>query len=162
MPNHVLNEVVIHYADEAERAAIVAVVAPDVSRIDFNLLLPRPLNIWWGDVSAKHRQAFREPALDWCAANWGTKWNAYAPMSIHAGSGKLTLYFTTAWAPPLRWILALFNWFSTPIDYAYLDEGMSKACSGSFVMTESNGPEWTEADADDETDRRLKSLRDEE
>lgn len=159
MPNHVLNEVVIHFGDEAERDAIIAAVVGEEEQVDFRLLLPLPLNIWWGDVSAAHREAFREPALDWCAANWSTKWNAYRQEPMVENVGTLTFRFTTAWSPPLRWILALFNRFSAPVDYYYFDEGRDRARMGCFTMTAPSGPEWQEADADDETDARLKALK---
>jgi hypothetical protein len=164
MPNHVLTEVVFRNIGSLRQADILAKVSSRTDKIDFEVLLPIPLNIWKGSVSIKHEKAFPGNALDWCHANWSTKWGAYGIdkgyESIERADNSLTLRFQTAWRPPMGWLVALFNTFRLPIDYTYLDEGALGSVCGSFglAVNQFDGDQWDEAPADDVTHRRMHKL----
>jgi hypothetical protein len=79
MPNHVINEVIFRGVDAAAQDAISAKICSAPGKVDFEVLVPTPPNVWLGNVSSLHEKAFgRERcALDWSTVEWGTKWNAY-------------------------------------------------------------------------------------
>lgn len=166
MPNHVLTEVVFRDVGSLKQIDILGKVSSRERKIDFEELLPMPLNIWRGNVSSRHEEAFPGTALDWCSANWGTKWNAYGIdeggkyESVERTDDSLTLRFQTAWSPPMGWLVALFNSFGLSFEYAYLDEGASHAMSGSFRIGVDKflGDQWSEAKADEPTHRRMHKL----
>lgn len=164
MPNHVLTEVVFRGVGSLKQLDILTKVSSKDREIDFDVLLPMPLNIWRGNVSSKHESAFPGTALDWCAANWSTKWNAYGInqgyKSIERTDGALTLCFQTAWSPPRGWLVALFNVFRLPLDYTYFDEGASHSVVGSFriAVDTFGGDQWSEQQADEITHRRMRKL----
>jgi hypothetical protein len=165
MPNHVMNEIVFRDIGSLKQIDILQKVEGPERKIDFNVLLPMPLNIWRGNVSEKHEKAFPGNALDWCAANWGTRWNAYGIdqggyRSIECADDSLTLRFQTAWSPPMGWLVALFNQFWLPFDYTYLDEGRERAIAGAFRLAvhPTDGDGWGERDVDDATHRRMHKM----
>ena len=76
MPNHVINEVRFWDVDAAEEQRIRAMCLDVDGYVDFRILVPIPVNLWMFSHSSKHEKLGGN-ALDWCTANWGTKWNAY-------------------------------------------------------------------------------------
>lgn len=166
MPNHVLTEVVFRDVASLKQVDILQKVMGRERAIDFETLLPMPLNIWRGNVGMEHKKAFPDNSLDWCTKNWGTKWNAYGIdkggryQSIERADDSLTLRFQTAWGPPMGWLVALFNHFRLSFDYAYLDEGDIRAKAGSFRLATDDfyGDQWKEREADDETHSRMHLL----
>jgi len=163
MPNHVINEVVFCNVDAEQQASILMKVSSEQAAVDFEILLPVPINLWLWSAGAKHN-VFPGTALDWCRANWSTKWNAYGLreegyVPIVQTGDTLTITFQSAWSPPRGWLCALFNSTSLPFDYRFLDEGAEAAVSGWFkpdggVM----GAEWGESGVDEQTQRRLHKM----
>ena len=168
MPNHVITEVVFRNVSKEQRESILAMVASTEQEIDFNTLLPIPLNVWRGSVGIRHEAAFgkENTALDWCRHNWGTKWNAYGLneggkyQSVDQSADTLTLTFQTAWSTPCGWLLALWHKSGCPLEYTWLDEGREHAFAGRFTTYEGgmlNEP-WLEDEADEATTRRMHKL----
>jgi hypothetical protein len=164
MPNHV-TEVVFRGVSLVHQEDILALVRGREADIDFETLLPIPLNVWQGSVGTRH-SVFPDNALDWCRANWNTKWNAYGLdqggkyRSIDQADDTLTLTFQTAWSTPYGWLLALWHRSGRPFEYTWLDEGRSNAFAGRFTAysDDFSSEPWTEAEADEETTRRMHKL----
>jgi len=161
MPNHIVNELVFRNLDEADQDAILALVLNDAGEVDFEILVPAPLNLWCGNVGANHTEAFRDTHLDWATRNWGTKWNAYSQKPISRTDDSLILIFETAWRPPYGWLAALFNKTKRSFDHNWLDEGRDRGVEGRFVWDEGRpfGPmHWEEEPCGDEMQRHLHYL----
>jgi|GEM_PF-3165282 len=158
MPNHIINELVFRNVDDAAQAAIIAAACDAEGNVDFSVLVPPPLNMWMGSISQQHEQAFGRTGLDWNRQNWGTKWNAYSQQPTERIDDTLTLVFETAWAPPYPWLAAILNKLALPFEHNWLDEGRERGRAGLFTAMGKWGPEWSEADADDLTHRRLHKL----
>lgn len=161
MPNHVLNELIFRNLSPEKEAAIISDVINSDGNVDFEILVPPPLNMWWGSVGSKHEQAFRNTKMDWARENWGTKWNAYACREVNMASGSVTIAFETAWSPPYPWLAALFNKHKISFDHNWLDEGRSNSVCGKFIADEIHklcGDPWVESDASDEEYRRMYHL----
>jgi len=164
MPNHVLTEVVFRDVGSLMQIDILGKVSSRERRIDFDVLLPIPLNVWRGSVSTKHEKKLAGTALDWCVANWGTKWNAYGINqgyeSVERTDDSLTLRFQTAWSPPMGWFVALLNQFRLPFDYTYFDEGAIGSRIGMFRPDADAllGDRWDETDAAPLDHRRMHKL----
>lgn len=167
MPNHVINEVIFRNIDAETRATLLANIKNVAGEIDFEILMPAPLNIWCGGVSTRH-SVFPGNHLDWARANWGTKWNAYGLdeggkyKSILQTEDSLTLTFQTAWRPPYGWLIAIFNRFKINFEHNWLDEGAARGNSGKFDYAAlddrlQNDP-WKEEEASDEMHRHLHTL----
>ncbi len=56
---------------------------------------------------------------DWCAKNWGTKWNCCDPFLNESG-----ISFTTAWSPPCPVLIALAKLINKDLRMTYIEEGM--------------------------------------
>ena len=162
MPNNVINEVVFRGVGEVEQTNLLKKIVNAEGLIDFEVLLPLPLNIWWGSVGAQHEKAFHETSLNWCRENWGTKWNAYGPRKVERADDTLTLLFETAWSPPYGWLVAVFNHFKVSFHHNWLDEGAIRGRCGRFDWPPDGDlsvhEAWREADADDAEHRRLHKL----
>jgi hypothetical protein len=168
MPNHVITEVVFRNVSKEKRAEILAMISGAEREIDFETLLPIPLNVWQGSVGSRHEAAFGKPltGLDWCRENWGTKWNAYGLdegdkyRSVDQTPDALTLTFQTAWSTPYGWLLALWHKSGCPFEYTWLDEGRNNAFFGRFTSYDDDmrGEPWSEAEADEATTRRMRKL----
>jgi hypothetical protein len=169
MANDVINEIIFRNVDQDARNRILEKVRNADGEIDFEILLPRPLNIWCGDVSSKHNKAFPGTGLDWSTTNWGTKWNAYGLdkeyKSIEEGDDSLTLRFQTAWSPPMGWIVALFNFFKLPFEHNYLTEGSDRGVSANFDFAALSWfrsgyyrEAWSERPADDELQKHIHKM----
>ncbi len=61
-----------------------------------------------GRKTAHPVDGFNFGGYDWCAKNWGTKWNANAPVYLPQ---YRTMMFETAWAPPMPVIRELHRRF---------------------------------------------------
>ena len=177
MPNDVMNEIIFRNVNQETRNRILEKVRNADGEIDFEILLPRPLNIWCGDVSlnisrggvsSMREKVFPETGLAWSTRNWGTKWNAYGLddggkyKSIEEGDDSLTLRFQTAWSPPMGWIVALFNFFKLPFEHNYLNEGSDRGVSAHFDYAALRGSHdreaWSEKPADDELQKHLHKM----
>ena len=161
MPNHVVNEIIFRDVDGAAQDAILAVALNAEGQVDFEVLVPAPVNIWHGSVGQQHEKAFGKTGLDWNLENWGTKWNAYSHQPILRTADSLTLIFETAWRPPYGWLAALFNTTRRSFDHNWLDEGSERGVEGRFIWDSSLpfGPmEWREAPCSDEMQKHLHFL----
>ncbi len=65
--------------------------------------------------------------LDWCEANWGTKWNAQEAMGGPTETASMTVYyFNSAWSPPEPIVHALASKFpNLRFRLDYKSEGIS-------------------------------------
>lgn len=167
MPNHVVNEVTFRNVTPEQQQSIVATVSSAASPVDFEVLLPIPLNQWLWSAGTRHEKTFPGTALEWCRNNWSTKWNAYGLdqeeryQSIAQGEDSLTITFQTAWNAPMGWLCALFNKHNLPFEYGYLSEGNDKAFIGTFQPDDGKtifGAQWDEKQADEAQTRRLHKL----
>ncbi len=163
MPNHVSNEVTLTGLNEDQVNVILASLINSKGEVDFELLLPLPLNIWWGNVGTAHEKAFRAgTALEWCADNWSTKWNAYGQKPVEIGADGFTIRFDTAWGPPMGWLCAIFNRFKVGFEYHYLSEGENHGHSGKFSInpdSEIANIDWVEGRCSDDMQKHLHMLR---
>lgn len=158
MPNHCINELIFRGVDRAARDKIMTAACNSRGSVDFDVLVPTPLNMWWGNVGSDHEKAFKRTALDWSREHWGTKWNAYDIRPVEEADDTLTLRFETAWAPPYPWLAALFNSLKLSFDHNWLSEGGGDGVHGEFRIEGRWGPEWKEAAADPELHRHLHKL----
>lgn len=161
MPNHVSNEVVFDGISEAQAEMILDLVRNQKGDIDFSILLPIPLNCWMGSVGAEHKKVFPNNALEWCTANWSTKWDAYGKQSVTYEDRCLALRFQTAWRAPYGWMCALFNKGGIGFRYGYFSEGELRAHVGTFTYIDSpwSSQEWGERLADPQEEDHLGLLR---
>lgn len=120
MPNHVINEIRLHGVP-LEKAK--ALILGDNESVDFEILLPLPLNFWPGCVGSQHEKAFPGTHLSAATSTWGTKWNAYGDTIITEDGGDTVVSFTTAWSHPRGWTVALFNTLKCKITAKWLSEG---------------------------------------
>lgn len=160
MPNHCINELIFRNVDAGAQAQILAKTCGADHKVDFNILVPAPLNMWWGSAGAIHERTFRQTHLEWARQNWGTKWNAYDHEPIEQTDDTLTLRFQTAWGPPYPWLAAVFNSLNLSFDHNWLSEGGAPATHGRFDMAEDSafGIRWKEEEAADEMQRHLHKL----
>lgn len=162
MPNHVMNELVI----DAPLSTVAPLALDGEGRIDFEVLLPLPLNFWNGNVGSDHKAVFPGDGLSWSTANWGTKWNAYGQddeaehyASVVECDGKTVLTFQTAWSPPMGWVAALFNKLHCNMLLTWLDEGRDDAMTDHFWFVDDGwnaGPNWERKRAEEGETERLK------
>lgn len=162
MPNHVTSELIFRCLSPEQHAELIANVLDAEGDVDFNILVPAPLNLWRGNVGTRHQKAFKRTAMDWNSDNWGTKWNAYDSRPARYEDGILTLVFDTAWAPPYPWLAAVFNRFALSFEHNWLDEGAGWSVSGIFdadEMKKALGDPWREERASQEVQERLHFLK---
>lgn len=167
MPNHVTNELIFRGTDKATQNKLLATICDSNGKVDFQILVPIPLNIWRGNVGQNHEKAFgKNTALDWVRENWGTKWNAYN-CTVERSHDTLTVRFDTAWKPPYPWLAAVLNKNQIPFEHNWLSEGVDTGYHGRFWI----GPDdlsgfyrWEESAADETVQKHLDELcgRDEE
>ena len=162
MPNHVTSEIIFRDVSPADQDAILAKVCNGEGRVDFEILVPLPLNLWLGNQGADHEKAFGERlGMTWTRENWGTKWNAYQSRTVERTGDTLTIVFDTAWSPPFPWLAAVFNHFKRSFDHNWLNEAADWSVEGKFKWTPDAvmGIEWSEERANRETHERLHILR---
>ena len=58
MPNHIISEVRFENVTQEQADEIKRTVFDSNGEVDFNLLVPMPLNIWQGDCNDKHNRMF--------------------------------------------------------------------------------------------------------
>lgn len=134
MPNNCINELIFRDAEKATQERIIAATCDAEGQVDFQILVPIPLNIWRGNVSSEHERAFKRTGLDWARENWGTKWNAYSHHPIERTDNTVALRFETAWGPPYPWLAAVFNHLGLPFQHNWLSEGGGDGVVGTFKV----------------------------
>lgn len=162
MPNHVTNEIIFRGVDRAAQEKIVAIICNADRKVDFEVLVPLPLNMWWGSVGTKHEKAFKRTALDWALENWGTKWGAYQQRATLCDDSSITFCFDTAWSPPYPWLAAVFNSSKLSFEHNYFNEGEDWSVSGVFDYSKRDdlfGAPWNETRATHEVHKRLHVLK---
>jgi hypothetical protein len=160
MPNNVLNEVIFRNVGRNVQETILEKVLKD-GFVDFNILVPTPLNIWQGNLGYGEEKAFGNKVwLKWNIENWGTKWNAYGQSDdcIVQTDDTLTITFQTAWDPPHIWLCALFNATQLPFEHNWISEGGENTYTAKFFVSNENECRFScrkEEDAEEKIHRRL-------
>lgn len=162
MPNHVFTEMRFSGLSKDDQLLVAQKCTNPIGEIDFETILPIPLNLWMHSTGRKHTDTFPGSALDWCKANWSTKWNAYGPRTVTQDpGGDVILQFKTAWSPPYGWMVAVFNSLHFSFTYTSLNQGENQAVHGYFnhaatlmLMSEP----WVETSASQEETVRLMKL----
>ena len=159
MPNHVINEIVLH-------GVTLEAASPKIlnakGEVDFGVLLPLPLNFWPGSAGSQHEKAFPGTHLDAATKQWGTKWGAYGDPTAVERDGDTVITFQTAWSHPRGWTCALFNTFNCAITASWLSEGGWAGHIETYAVDTGliGGPEWTDREIEDGSPehRRLHKL----
>jgi hypothetical protein len=154
MPNHVINEIVFRGVTAEQQDEILKLCCGADGKVDFDILVPTPKNVWLFNVGQKHEK-LRNNGLDWSRENWGTKWNAYDHRPTERTDDTLTLRFETAWSPPYGWLVALFNSTKRDFDHNFLDEGTDKGVSGLWRWPPDDRNAFFEPWKEDECDEAM-------
>lgn len=158
MPNHVQNEIIFENINQKKIKEILAkVFNKKENRIDFNILVPQPLNIWKGGVSTTHEEAFPSNSIEWNSENWGTKWNAYGS-NILFNKNKLILKFQTAWNPPRGWVVAIFNYFKVSFKHLWMSEYSDIAYIETYSIDKDFNNNWACEKANEEQQKYMYQL----
>ena len=133
-------------------------IQKDDAIIDFEVLLPLPLNSWQGNEGMDHKEAFPILGMKWSTENWGTKWNAYGIdegyRSVRETPEGVILTFQTAWETPRGWTLALFNTLRCDMTVRWLSEGGWPAHKETYVANDDRslgGPSWKKEEIAEES-----------
>lgn len=111
MPNWCENVTTFKHSDSAQ---IKRLVDAFHEKKLFTEYLPCPKDAdWWS----------------WCVENWGTKWDVDPedPAEYTVGDTEITLYFNTAWAPPLAFYRTMEDDLGFSIEAFYSEPGMAFA-----------------------------------
>lgn len=158
MPNHIINELIFRGVQDTDKDRIIVLLCNDKGEVDFEKLVPMPINMWWGNVGSQHEKAFGRTSLDWARRHWGTKWNAYGHQPLERVNDVLAVRFQTAWSPPYPWLAAVFNVLALDFDHNWLDEGRERGVCGHFKREGRMGVDWSEQPAPDYMQRHLHKL----
>lgn len=111
MPNFCENKLTV----KGEAAEVERFVSEQHARIEyrerpisFTKSVPMPDHIYQGGLTQEERERYgANNWYDWSIENWGTKWDATSTgeWSAPEGSGIAEIYFETAWAPPIPWLI---------------------------------------------------------
>lgn len=75
----------------------------------------------------------------------------------------ITFRFDTAWSPPYRWLVAVFNSLKCDFDHNWLDEGRDRGVEGRWRWTALEdyklGEPWSEKPCGDDMQKYLHLLR---
>lgn len=119
MPNWVRNTLKVIKGDAKE---IFDFVRSEKSLFDFNTLIPMPESIWNSDQKVVRPSGLKVPAwYAWSVDNWGTKWNA-SEAKYSTSNPDCTIWFDTAWDPPVPVLEALAKRFPEHEIVVYADE----------------------------------------
>lgn len=128
MPNHITNRLrVLGNSTEVDKVFDYIKKDGEEVTIDFNTITPQPDWVYQGSLSSKEEKKYGENNCwyEWRRENWGTKWNAY---NIDKNRSEFnSIYFDTAWNPPIKLIKKLslifeetlfqFSWASEDTGY---------------------------------------------
>lgn len=138
MPNHIQNRLKI--IGSPERVKEILLLIGDGKSIDFEKIIPPPVNIFRGNLSMEDERRCELQGIPtwyrWNIDNWGTKWNAYSQDDERNTID--TIFFQTAWSHPVPIIEKMAKMFSdVEIIYDYADED-SGCNTGSCVCRHGN------------------------
>lgn len=157
MPDHVINEVLLH---NVKLNDCRKVLFNGGGCLSFEVLLPLPLNFWGGDVGTRHREAFPGTRLDVAERIWGTKWDAYGVQPSEDTAGGTLVRFQTAWDHPRGWICALFNTLKCDITASWLSEGDCVGHVETYKSQDAWGtPTWDEVELAEDSAQYLHLYR---
>lgn len=142
MPNHVINEVILH---NKKLADVQKYLLDQEGNLSFATLLPLPLNYWAGDVGLNHEEAFPGTHLKAARTLWGSKWDAYGNPTVKEDDIGIIIQFQSAWSHPRGWVCALFNTLKCPVTASWLSEGGVAAHIERYEWTSEQflgGPKW--------------------
>lgn len=157
MPNHVINEIIIH---GAKLEAVREHLFDKDGRLSFGVLLPLPINFWAGSVGSEHEKAFPGNHLAAARATWGTKWDAYGNLTADETDSGVVIRFESAWNHPRGWVCALFNTLMCDMTASWISEG-GAARIEKYIAADKHGEmRWTEEKIEDGSPehRRLHKL----
>ncbi|MFA7413295.1 MAG: hypothetical protein WC048_02310 [Rhizobium sp.] len=120
MPDHVINEVLLH---DVKLNECTRFLIDRDGCLSFDVLVPLPLNLWAGDFNNEHRKAFPGIRGDAAREIWGTEWDAYGSKTVEDTVAGTRIRFQTAWDHPRGWLCALFNTLKCDITASWLCEG---------------------------------------
>lgn len=120
MPNHVINEIILHGVKLEDASKHLF---DENGRLTFEVLLPLPLHFWAGSVGIEHEKAFPGTHLEAGRGIWGTKWDAYGDPTAEDTEAGVMIRFQSAWNHPRGWVCALFNTFRCDMTASWLSEG---------------------------------------
>ena len=121
--------------------------------LDFNRIVPTPLNIFQGNIGIKERKRYGDENcwLDWCMANWGTKWNTTENMAEDIDEETIFVRFWVANVFP-KALMEEFNKrcleYNCTIDGEFADEDLGGTMG--IFHSEDEGLYLTFADCDTE------------
>lgn len=154
MPNWCNNDIAINGTKE-DIDALEALLQTGENSFDFNLFAPYPkefkdadneakrvydelvkeagdpYRIDWGKVPA---DGFNKGGYEWCIENWGTKWSADEPTSERVRDTDFSIWFETAWSPPIPVIQKMSETFpKLKITIYYEECGMGFKGYATFI-----------------------------
>lgn len=115
-----------------------------IDKIDFNLAVPMPTSFPDDD---KVESGYVLPGwYEWSITNWGTKWNASDATDPVESGTTVSVFFETAWAPPIPWFRALAEAVpEAEFTLLYQEEGMQfsgkEICANGEVVLEDHRDE---------------------
>lgn len=122
MPNHITNKLIF---DKQHKQKVLDLLCNN-EKFDFQLLIPQPLYIYQGNLSAKDIEYFQEHTWDnWNRMYWGTKWNCYHQSHGFISDDSAFIQFDTAWSIPKPIITAFANSMKFNFIHKYIDEGFN-------------------------------------
>lgn len=79
---------------------------PAVGKLSFNRLIPKPTNIYCGELTNLEIMQYGEENCwrRWNRSHWGTKWDAYGQKISMPSDRELKMCFITAWDPPIYYL----------------------------------------------------------
>jgi len=138
MPNWCANVVVIE-ATELEGAQKLRQLENHLNDegglFEFFIPIPEelnnPLTGRFGGEDAEAIDALREELkekygfsgwYDFCIAKWGSKWDARID-DFYRDGDEVTIYFDTAWSPPIAFYQTLFEEFNMKVKATFVEQG---------------------------------------
>lgn len=171
MPNYCSNDIAITGPKE-DIDALEALLKTEEVAFDFNLFIPYPKQFKDADDEARKvhaelakeagdpyrvdwskvpKDGFNSGGYEWCIENWGTKWNALDAQADRVDENNFSVWFDTAWSPPIPIIHAMSEKFPTlEITMHYEEGGMDFAGYTTFLAGEEidgeDGPYYAEGE----------------
>ncbi len=118
MPNWCENKLVLKHKDRAMLERVVSSVKENGPGL-FSEFLPMPKELEGTTAPGDDPNWY-----DWCCDNWGVKWDVTDVDISEIEDDTVTLWFQTAWSPPMRW-LAMMATLGFVFKIAYEEPGMA-------------------------------------